>query len=46
MFKGEPFIAVNILPQLQANVEIYLTDGRRIVFHQPVSADYLKALTA
>lgn len=40
------FVALNIAPPLQANVEIQLTDGRRIIFHQPVSADYLKALTA
>lgn len=38
------FVAVNIAPQLQAAAELHLTDGRRIVFHQPVSADFLKAL--
>lgn len=40
------FVTLNIGPQRQANVEIYLTDGRRIIFHQPVSADYLKVLIA
>jgi len=38
------FVAINIAPQLQANVEMHFTDGRRIVFHQPVSAAFLKAL--
>lgn len=40
------FVAVQIAPQLQANVEMHFTDGRRIVFYQPVSADFLKALVA
>jgi hypothetical protein len=40
------FVTLNIAPPPQANVEIYFTDGRRIIFHQPVSADYLKALIA
>ena len=43
---GGSFVALNIAPQLQANVEVHLTDGRRIVFHQPVSVDFLKALIA
>ena len=38
------FVAVNIAPQLQATAELHLTDGRRIIFHQPVSPDFLKAL--
>ena len=40
------FVALNIGPQLQANVEVQFADGKRVVFHQPVSADYLKALIA
>jgi hypothetical protein len=40
------FVAVNIAPQLQCNIELYLTNGNRIVFHQGVSADFLKALIA
>ena len=39
-----PFVALDIPPQQQANVEVHFTDGRRIVFHQPVSVDFLKAL--
>ncbi len=27
-----------------AAVELLLTDGRRVIFHEPVSIDYLKAL--
>lgn len=40
------FVGLNIEPQLQANVEVHLTDGKRIAFHQPVSVDFLKALIA
>lgn len=40
------FVAVNIAPQLQSNIELHLTNGNRIVFHQAVSADFLKALIA
>ena len=43
---GGSFVAVKIAPPLQANAELHLTDGRRIVFHEPVSADFLKALIA
>ena len=31
-------------PSSAAHTEIILPDGRRLLFHQPVSADYLKAL--
>jgi hypothetical protein len=40
------FVTVKVSPQVQSNVELHLPDGRRIVFHQPVSADFLKALIA
>lgn len=40
------FVEVSISPKHQPNVEMHLTGGRRIVFHQPVSADFLKALIA
>lgn len=40
------FVAVKIATELQSNVELHLTDGRYIVFRQPVSADFLKALIA
>lgn len=40
------FVTLDIAPQLQASVELHLTDGRRIVFHEPVSVDFLKALIA
>ena len=43
---NESFVIVDIAPQLQANVELHLTDGKRIIFHQPVSAEFLKALIA
>src|SRR6478736_6826892 len=31
-------------PTTSAHTELLLPDGRRLLFHQPVSADYLKAL--
>ena len=44
-------IAANSFVQLQpstipsaSNVELLLPNGNRLIFHQPVSADYLKAL--
>ena len=42
------FIPVQIesLPgsHVQAGIELVLTDGRRILFHQPISADFIKAI--
>jgi hypothetical protein len=43
---GGSFVTLDLAPQLQPNVELHFTDGRRLVFHQPVSADFLKALIA
>lgn len=40
------FVALNVASPLQANVELHLTDGKRIVFHQPVSVDFLRTLIA
>jgi hypothetical protein len=46
---SEPaFIPLNVKPSLSAatcaNVEVVLPDGRRILFHQPVSSGFLKAV--
>jgi hypothetical protein len=46
---SEPaFIPLNIKPPLSdtscANVEVVLADGKRILFHQAVSSDFLKAV--
>ena len=30
--------------QCFANIEVVLADGKRILFHQPVSSDYLKSV--
>jgi hypothetical protein len=38
------FVPVQMPAQLQAKVEVLLADGKRIVFHQAVSADFLRAL--
>ena len=40
------FIPVNIETLNAGSLELYLPDGKRIVFHQPVSSDYLKTLIA
>src|SRR3954462_2937471 len=39
-----PAATVPIRPAIGVHTEIVLPDGRRQLFHQPVSADYLKAL--
>ena len=40
-----PFVQLQVQPQsMQPHVEILLPNGRRIIFHQPVSSDYLKCL--
>ena len=38
------FIPVHIEPGVTGSVELIWLDGKRILFHQPVSSDYLKAL--
>jgi hypothetical protein len=41
------FIALQIQPAAGATcgcLELILADGKRLLFHQPVSTDYLKAL--
>ncbi len=40
------FVALQVKRQFQPNVELQLADGRRIIFHEPVSADFLKTLIA
>ena len=51
--KKAGFIALQIQPSVAAasqipsagvHTELVLPDGRRLLFHQPVSADYLKTL--
>lgn len=44
--ESHSFTPVSIQPHNTGNVELHLPDGRRIVFYQPVSPDYLKALLA
>jgi len=39
-----PAVTDPIIAATGAHTEIVLPDGRRLLFHQPVSADYLKAL--
>jgi hypothetical protein len=33
-----------VISTASAQVELVLADGKRLLFHQPVSSDYLKAL--
>ncbi len=46
--KEEGFIPLKIQPASVhsscTHVELMLADGRRVIFHQPVSSGYLKAL--
>jgi len=46
---SEPaFIPLNVKPSFSdarcANIEVVLADGRRILFHQAVSSDFLRAV--
>lgn len=47
-FLKEPgFVPLNVQPSASLNaghVELLMPDGKRILFHQAVSSDYLKAL--
>src|SRR5436309_15939957 len=42
------FIPLTVKPSLSdatcANIEVVLADGKRILFHRPVSSDFLKAV--
>jgi len=38
------FIKLGISSSISLHTELVLPDGRRLLFHQPVSSDYLKAL--
>jgi hypothetical protein len=40
------FIPLHISDLQAGYIELQLTDGRRIVFHQPIGVEYLKALIA
>jgi hypothetical protein len=43
--KESPFVSIpGPLISGSAQTELVLPDGRRLVFHQPVSADFLKSL--
>lgn len=46
--KGGIFIPIQIKQPVSAGkntcIELLLTDGRRLVFHHPVSADFIKAI--
>ena len=40
------FIQLQPADLSSGNMELHLPNGNRIIFHQPVSVDYLKALTS
>ena len=45
--KEPGFIPLQIKPSFDisaAHIELLLPDGKRLLFHQPVSSDYLKAI--
>jgi len=39
-----PFVSVSMGPALNSTLEIVYPDGRRLIFHQPVDAGFLRAL--
>lgn len=46
---GDPsasFIAIPVAPAASGHIELFFAEGKRIVFHERVSADFLKALIA
>ena len=38
------FIKLGVCSSISSHTELVLPDGKRLLFHQPVSIDYLKAL--
>ena len=44
--RSASFIAIQATPAVSGHIELFFAEGKRIVFHQPVSADFLKALIA
>jgi len=45
--ESQRFISLQVPPSFgggAAHLELLLTDGRRLLFHQPVSSEYLKAI--
>lgn len=40
------FVPLHISDLQASHIELQLTDGRRIVFHQPIGVEYLKSLIA
>lgn len=48
VIEGGTFVPLNVKPSTfpvsNSAIEILLPDGKRILFHQPVGPDYLKAL--
>ena len=42
---ASPFIKLRVsTPSISSSMELVLPDGKRLLFYQPVSIDYLKAL--
>ena len=42
--KPSSFIKLKISPVIASQVEIIMPDGKRLLFHQPISSGYLKAI--
>jgi hypothetical protein len=40
----QAFVPLTVHQSFSGNVEIQYADGKRLIFHQPVSSDYLKVL--
>ena len=45
--KPSPFVKLKLAPAgISTHVELILADGKRLLFHQPISSDYLRAIIA
>ena len=42
--QNHSFVELKVQPCAMAGIELILPDGRRLLFHQSVSSDYLKAI--
>lgn len=43
---GSPFLPISMKSAVNSHLEILYPDGRRLIFHQPVEAGFLRVLLA
>lgn len=42
--EGSPFVPISMKSAVNSNLEVVYPDGRRLIFHQPVDAGFLRVL--